>query len=697
MPSTLERAPSQPPLLPETVSQELDSHAEAMFILACIQAWVSCPTLDKIDEDFRLTERLVDRFYDQLYKQPQVLLELIDGQAAIHILRRLLAITSDEFESIKRLVILIENTMLPCYQLLVQRLGHARFTDSVNMSFFTDRTFNRITYDLVFCVTLTADSADELAMLLTLYETILETNYKISRRARSPLGMYYPSKLTAQLYYDVNELTNLTFPYHLNLVGQADTFIALTNSKIKYSQFSQISWTEAYRSVNKFLDPQNCIVVVTSNALGSGNYMHARHTIKKLTAADPNLKVIWFIELMQGVLPEIDEIANVQTYHTVELWEMFPLISYCVKSSLLSLSVLNPFWVFYHDRFDMQLAEPRKPILSVVEMSHRDHYHSDTAVEPLPLGIPSEKFPNDIGILKPDRLPAEFDNHKTLGDYVMAQLPLLNQLKINLEHPTFFGYLYVNDKGKASGIAALSVMDVLALFVVYALELGQTEINIFLPVSMNDVNAAIVLYPNVFKASRIRLANASGLGECSITDKPKLIVNIINPFPIANTVFRALIELAMKHQTPVAVTGDQSFFELFFSNTQQFVFMYQVLDHKKVFLNEMMALLLDNKLNYTHKLLSLYKEFGVDAFVLNEIVEFIVQHRGELNRESQQLAAIVHAAPDSCDKIHARIRYYQQRAASVKQPAAVSASTLFSPKPPPQPAARRPLSYVSLV
>lgn len=125
-----------------------------------------------------------------------------------------------------------------------------------------------------------------------------------------------------------------------------------------------------------------------------------------------------------------------------------------------------------------------------------------------------------------------------------------------------------------------------------------------------------------------------------------LMVEVFNLFPFDNTSFRLLMDYAASNHTPIAVTGDQSFIESFFMNCDRFVFLYQLIEHKKDLLEQIKLITEERGLDNIAWLIERTEKGCQSEAHIAEMVRFILTNQAALEREASHLSAEINAQPD---------------------------------------------------
>jgi hypothetical protein len=190
----------------------------------------------------------------------------------------------------------------------------------------------------------------------------------------------------------------------------------------------------------------------------------------------------------------------------------------------------------------------------------------------------------------------------------------------------------------------MKVVDFFALFIEHAKRSGHCSIKIVMPINLDAIREAMDVYPSI-------------LGDCAIDyidstvaatgrHEAPLRVEVFNLFPFDNTSFRLLMDYAASNHTPIAVTGDQSFIETFFMSCDHFVFLYQLIEHKKELLEQIKLITKERHLDNIARLLELTENGCQSEAQIVELAAFILSQQSALEIEASVLSAEIKAQPD---------------------------------------------------
>ena len=398
------------------------------------------------------------------------------------------------------------------------------------------------------------------------------------------------------------------------------------------------------------------ILFITAIGLGSGNYMHALRAITQLSEKMPQLQMDWILADYHLPTPKAAALPPQVTLHQSRmLYQQFPLIQSLSLTVDLIIGLPNKFLDHLQDNFSEvpMLMSNRCPYLSVIE------YNIDES-EPIsrePLydvilqsGINTKKHPVSLGIIKPDcmQFPVERNLKKqALQKYSQCAIIFADHPDV----PLYFSYVYAPKPHMSnSQIMGLQNIDVLAFFIQYAKRREEHHIKVMLSIRLEDIQNAKKMYPRTFADCTIQLYSHPKQAQDKLADG-KLVIQIYDIFPVDNEVFRALSDYASSWDTPVVMTGDQSFLELFFTENHQPVVLYQLLSHKKGLFQAIknFAEFIDAK-HLCELFRIIENRFGSEDQLV-ALADFVLSHYQNIQLEFQTLKLYIQDQPDLVDSL----------------------------------------------
>ena len=157
------------------------------------------------------------------------------------------------------------------------------------------------------------------------------------------------------------------------------------------------------------------------------------------------------------------------------------------------------------------------------------------------------------------------------------------------------------------------------------------------------------VYPAIFNQCTLYYTHSTGNTKSG--DGLGICVEVFHLFPYDNKVFRQFMDYAAAHHTPVITTGDQSFMELFFTITNGFIFLYQLLEHKKNLLDQIKLITTHNNMPHLNYLFTHTEKGLASEHELMSLTAFLITNQDVLKQESLQLSAIIKAQPNLIDSL----------------------------------------------
>lgn len=389
------------------------------------------------------------------------------------------------------------------------------------------------------------------------------------------------------------------------------------------------------------------LLIVTRTGLGVGNFINARVAIEGICRKMPQVQVDWVIANDGDSLPITGAISSqVTVYETDALWKLFPLIRALSLTADLVVSLPNNFLSFAENELPgIQLAlAPESPTMVLLEYNAT---YDDDIIPPhyLIFGSGVNAGGNSLGLLRPGALdlPLTLDEKRVNLCKNKSAAGLFRTIP---GAPLYFGYAYLPEKGIQDDIQGLKMVDILALFVQHAKFARHTHIKIVLPLDVETIRASMRIYPAIFADCKLSFTNATSKSD--INEGAQLNIEIFNLFPFENIVFRSLMDYAAACNTPVVCTGDQSLMEIFFTMTEGFLYLYQLLSHKADMFKKIKEITLDSKLSHLYHILGkLENSIGSDDVIY--VAKYLIDNQVPLKTESVTLAAIIKNQPDLVD------------------------------------------------
>lgn len=400
------------------------------------------------------------------------------------------------------------------------------------------------------------------------------------------------------------------------------------------------------------------LLIITRTGLGYGNFMNARLAIEGLCKKIPHLSIDWILANDGDTLPSISRSVpkQVALYETDALWKLFPLIRSLSMEADIVLYLPNNFLrLTEQELLGMPLILSPNPVM--IEVSEYNYVHEKKAAYFKTLLLTSGINPPGpaLGILKPS--PLVFPKHLEEKRQRLCQDSTAAELFRN--HPTaplYFAYAYQPVKGMIkSDIVGMNLTDVLALFVQHAKSHLHTQIKLVLPIRKDTLQETFEAYPHVFTDCMIEYIDSNEMSTVLESPKPPgialLHIQIFNLFPLSNIVFRSLLDYAAAWNTPLVTTGDQSFFELFFSISQGFIFLYQLLEHKKPLLEQIKVIMATEQLITSLHLITMTEHGLHSEHDLIALSDYLYSHESQLKQESLTLRSIIQSQPELTESL----------------------------------------------
>lgn len=401
------------------------------------------------------------------------------------------------------------------------------------------------------------------------------------------------------------------------------------------------------------------LLVITRTCLGYGNFINARLTLEGLCKTMPNIHIDWIIANDSDMLPTIPSALprQISVYETDAIWKLYPLIRSLSADADIVLSLPNNFLKFAEKELaGMPLTLSAESI--VVEVSEYNHVYEEKELGLDCLELTSGIYTQGIslGILKPSPLvlPASLDEKRA----ALCKDPKAAEIfHKNPNAPLYFAYVYQPPKELTTNndIIGLKIADVLALFVRHAQSHHQKQIKIVLPIRKDTLQNVFETYPQIFKHCQLEYTDSQGtslvLNPKQSSHKKELSIEVYQLFPFDNQTFRALMDYAAANHTPLVTTGDQSFFELFFTIPQGFVFLYQLLEHKKPLLDQIKSIMTTEKLSASFNLITMTEKGIQSEDDMYELVKFLNQHEAQLKTESLKLSDLIQNQPELTESL----------------------------------------------
>ena len=537
-------------------------------------------------------------------------------------------------------------------------------------------------------IQLTCKNLAEAALATYMLETVLDENYNIRfRSAAKCLPVMFnkiegmDDKIQVRICYLPLDFQKINGPLKLAI---QDTLLMkmYVNLKNDYYDYCQLKYkiagsspssvsaiggphlpdimAAAYRAISEprrkhLHDFSAKLLIVTRTGLGSGNFMNARTTIEGLCTILPQLKIDWIVANDGDQLPTTTKLpTQVSLYETDSLWKVYPLIRSLSIDADAVVNLPNAFLIMAEkDLLNTPLILSEQCIPMIIT-EYNASYKSGTIPEQyLDLRSGINGGDRSLGLLKPMILdiPRTLDEKRQLlcEDEKAAYL-----FRHNPTAPLYMGYAYQPRKEVTNSIVqGLKPIDILALFIQHAKYSKHRHIKVVLPIDAGTIQEAIKVYPKIIAGCTICYTHSSNIGESpeknEIGPEAELYIEIFHLFPFSNTTFRMLMDYSAAYNVPVVTTGDQSFMELFFTMTRGFVFLYQVMEHKKELLVEIKAIATAENLTVLQQLIA-KTEYGVGSEdELISLVDFINSREVDLKDETMKLLAVINAQPSLVD------------------------------------------------
>lgn len=497
----------------------------------------------------------------------------------------------------------------------------------------------------------TCKQFEEAVLVAHTFDVILKQNYNISPRAAMPgikpqIGFSRDQQnniLTVMRYRAKDyapEGNRLTLKPKLELDKKLNE--CFTNQKADQTTYHNnralvppSSFPNKIPQIPTQIPPErydvHCnIVVVTAIIAGSGNLFFARKILSALVESFPQATFNWILGTSSSSDLNLSDLPSRITVHQSDaLWKLTPLIKELSTGAII-LHLPNNY--LCHLEVALGLSFYPKALDSI-----EVHEYNNNARK-LPSSF-SSGINTKLGIIKLPFLPFP----KSLvekRDALCKEDSLAHIFQRSLDAPLYFGYAAT---ASFQIVVSLRNIEILALFVELAKQKKQPHITIVLPISLSAVQDAIDCHPKIFNECRFYYKNrheekAWGTGHTQI--------DIYHLFPFSNHDFRALMDYAAACDTPIVVTGDQSFTELFFTIESSFVFIYQLLHHKKSLLEAICDLASDNRLTQLSILLTYLVRKKSETNILIKLANFLFKKWDALKEETTILTKEIQNQPD---------------------------------------------------
>lgn len=280
-----------------------------------------------------------------------------------------------------------------------------------------------------------------------------------------------------------------------------------------------------------------------------------------------------------------------------------------------------------------------------------------------------------LGIFKPSLLPRDMSlaeqRAKLSSDQMLAHI-----FKTNHEAPVYFAYTCTLRLGSITKVHALTTEQTFVIFVAHIMR-RNTKAKIVMPISQRVLMQARSNYPQIFEGLEVDCGGGV-VGRNMRLYSNNIEIEIYNPFPLRNALFRALTNYAVLCNTPIAITGDQSLMEVFFCSTSELIFLYQILEHKKGVADALLSLCEKNSLANLVALFSLIRNFlkaPIETVTSSEstqegsictersiiqCVDMLCEKEQELRKETSNLVKLIHKMPDLCESMRGFVNKAQQ-------------------------------------
>lgn len=423
-------------------------------------------------------------------------------------------------------------------------------------------------------------------------------------------------------------------------------------SSSMFTEASQQS-SELASTADSALGVKGRVFIFTGSRLGFGNYINAWRTIQGLCERMPGLQIDWVVEHGNQALPKIELPESVRFFARDSFWKMVPLVRRLSEQAGAVISLPND-WLSCCYAELVGEAPPKSKVLIVV-----DEYNCSPADERqlvsgklhFTSGINAQG--KSLGLIKPMVLTGVPHALEEQRQRISQDPNAACIFAENPEAPCYFAYIAIVRPAKLCDLKGVDEESVLALFVEHAKRSAHPVIKVVMPLNPQLIEKAIAKYPTVFEGCAISCVDAKE--SALIQHGDSLSLEVYNFFPFENNTFRLLINYAASCNTPIVMTGDQSFIELFFSTQDGCSFIYQLLGHKQELLKAIKLIAVEHGLNQLQDVIR-RTENGLHAEPeIVELANFLVREAEELKAEYRQLRDVVMAQPDLIESLSAVI------------------------------------------
>ena len=402
------------------------------------------------------------------------------------------------------------------------------------------------------------------------------------------------------------------------------------------------------------------ILCVTSIVLGAGNYMNAYLTVEGLCKTMPNIQIDWILADNGMPIPSTRSLpSQVTLYQHCELWKLYPLIRSLSLEADMILGLPDNF-LWFCERQILSTALNLSDRACYVLINEYNYNYNRSGLPPYSYvsldsgigGLP----PHSLGIIHPQTvLFGESLGNKRTDLYQHPKIRTLFSIGTATD-PMYFGYVYAPKKA-GHEIKGLTILEVFAIFVMHAKLRHSHSCYIVLPLTPEHIMEACERYSSIFQACSIHYTNTAQTVVFH-NGASQYTFHVVNLFPWSNLEFRALMNYAAAYDTPVVATGDQSIIELFFSMTEGFIFLYQLLCHKKPLFDQLVSITNNAGLCAIKELLkrSLHTRLTASTHLneedyLKELAEYIIIMNRKLKRESLLFMSLIKSQPNLIESL----------------------------------------------
>ena len=512
----------------------------------------------------------------------------------------------------------------------------------------------------------------EAALAANMLESVLYENHQIRFRSMAKYFSIMFSKsddvtssILMRAYYQPDDYTKVTDIPHQLLVKDEQLMQTFLDQNSDFTDYCRLRYqTDDHHMLDsRFaalgLDTDHDfsaeLLIITRTGLGSGNFINARTTIEGLCSRLPQLKINWIVANDGDRLPTTAPLSpNVSFYETDALWKVYPLIQSLSLNADAVISLPNYFLIVAERELpDTLLTLSEKSVLMVVTEYNTSYEPGLIPEQYLDLHSGIRAGDKSLGLLKPTALTLapslDEKRHRLCEDQKAAHL-----FTDNPTAPLYMAYAYCPRAGVTHAIIqGLKLMDILALFIQHAKYSSHKNMKAVLPIDQETIEEAIKTYPNIFAGCTICYVDSTNLDtpreKMLIGDGADLYVEIFHLFPFENTTFRLLMDYCTAHDLPVVVTGDQSFMELFFTMTEGFVFLYQMLEHKKELFMQIKSIAANEHLSALEELINKTEHSINSEEELIGLTAFLKAKQDELKTETLALMSIIKAERNLVD------------------------------------------------